>query len=257
MNCRACTSFTNCTRCLSSFTLLNGYCYPTNTTNTTTCNVPQCAKCLNSQVCETCEIPFYLWIAVSSSGPVSFCAEQCPVGMWTAGRTCHLCNTTCAMCENGANDCTRCVAGFFLFHRKCWKNCPRGFYEDSTYGNCSKCPQNCFDCLNSTYCKTCKQSKRLYKGQCYDTCPSGTYEDGSSCYDCSNTCKTCRSLSTCTECKPSYVLFEGQCKGSCPSTHYLMLGENGFRCEKCRYPCSTCKSESECTTCSDDYSFDT
>lgn len=49
-NCKTCTAMNNCTRCLSGYTLLYGYCYPTNNTNPT-CNILHCLKCLNPQLC--------------------------------------------------------------------------------------------------------------------------------------------------------------------------------------------------------------
>lgn len=127
--------------------------------------------------------------------------------MFSDGKNCKICNSTCTACTNGPNNCSQCATGFYLFERRCWKQCPIGFYQNDTLNQCISCPSDCFDCTNSTYCQTCQLWQKSYKGSCYYFCPDGTYEQDQVCIDCSSTCLKCDSLSTCLQCQPGYVMY--------------------------------------------------
>lgn len=203
-SCSACTGTTNCTQCLSNFTLSNGLCL----NQTSNCS-STCQSC-SGQNCMKCVQPYLLYVNRTTSS--SSCVSTCPQGYYSSIFTCELCNSSCAACANSPNNCSLCQSGLFLYGSSCIPVCPLGFYASSALQACQICPTNCLNCQAST-CYACRSGFFLSSGQCLAVCPSSSYGSVSTgiCYDCPTGCSTCTGDENCTVCLTGYLLFNGSC----------------------------------------------
>jgi len=165
--------------------------------------------------------------------------------------------------------CIRCIDGYYL----------------SSFPNmtCNKCPNNCLDCLNDSFCLKCNNLTFLYKDNscklisflfldtCQVTIPNSInecaickdsyYMLNKACYKCPSNCTKCNSIS-CTDCNNGYFLNDTLCSPidplcnsydlngckSCKENYYL---KNNM-CYNCTSNCKNCNNEN-CNLCNDDY----
>ncbi len=165
----------------------------------------------------------------------------------------------------------------------CVSSCPAGTYPDADTRVCRGCSSNCFSCLGSSFCYSCKAGYDLkngicissiakcsgnqvkYNGICLDICPIGTCAKNGYCerscsaqtyfynQGCYKTCPTAsRTDDACFDfCPNGYTLVNGVCKNNvqqCQSGQFFN-SQNSI-CEQCQYPCSECQlTPSYCTAC--------
>jgi len=199
--------------------------------------------------------------------PNSTCEAQCPAGFYkngseAVGRHCPRCFHTCNKCES-KDLCTECKNFTFLTpDGKCEYECPDGYYEHGTEaigGLCRACSADCRECLSSSVCLTCENSKFLdpSSSTCQSQCPDGYFEHagnravGRTCERCPAPCNKCESGSMCTECKDSaYLTPFATCEYTCPPGDYPNgVGEVGIVCESCSENCNSCDNAKVCTQC--------
>lgn len=132
MYCASCTSYSQCTICISPYHLVNGYC--------------------------TVDCPIGTFTPQVTVGGTVMCSP-CPT-------TCVACSSTdnCTSCPSGKYlsysptlNMTTCVS-----------NCPNTYFPD-TSGWCFKCPSTCVSCHNLTSCTSCLNGYSLSSGLCINT----------------------------------------------------------------------------------------
>ena len=99
--------------------------------------------------------------------------------------------------------------------------CNNSQYFNATSSKCISCPTGCLNCLNSTFCNSCKV---------------GFYPFNNSCILCTLPCSACSSHDLCT---------------TCISSNFF--NSTSLTCELCSNNCLTCNSSSYCTKCTYDH----
>jgi len=168
------------------------------------CSDENCLVCLlTAENCRKCNKETLLFI----KGDENACLDECPMGYFknTKKRICEKCQDNCKVCANG-DSCIACDERFYLFDKKCFKNCPEGYgiIEHS----CQKCTdENCAKCLDNdnTKCKKCLAGKFLLWDKCVD--PEQCYKHHkypdkaeNKCRRCEGKCKVCLDKKTCLDC---------------------------------------------------------
>lgn len=217
-----------------------------------------CHKCQTSTECLECKNDKYLT-------PTQDCADVCPLSYYgegdqAIGRTCEPCSKDCNRCDN-REFCTECKNSVYLTSvHQCESECGRGYFHDG-FGDigrtCQPCRGDCNECLSSTECLVCKNSKYLTPTQdCSDVCPLSYYGQGEliigrTCEPCSKDCNRCEGIELCTECKNSvYLTSAHQCERECGNGFFHDgFGEVGRTCQQCRGDCNECLSATECLEC--------
>ncbi|KAL4471739.1 hypothetical protein ABPG74_008632 [Tetrahymena malaccensis] len=190
---------------------------------------PQCAECLNNNICTSCldNIQYQL----ASNSCVLRCTESQYVQMtkqdqinWlnmqyslinSSNLTCNQCSSICKTCILQSNRCTSCQQGYFLYQNKCIKNCPSKYYQsigENQQPICQKCQYPCIECTSQNLCLSCQSGFSLwqngvcgydyqvvgqcsidqyqFQSMCFDQCPQGSLVIGRRCL-CQNRCKQC------------------------------------------------------------------
>ncbi|CAG9322898.1 unnamed protein product [Blepharisma stoltei] len=183
-----------------------------------------CSACpLSLNYCiSTCSASQY----VDGSGSCVDCSSSCGYPCSRSG-TCNLCYDdlcysctkydigTCIKCVDNATlssgQCS-CSVGFIRKENTCVDDCGDGYFLNLVENKCSKCPDYCKTCFNSSTCMICYSDYLKVDSQC--TCPDGSYIDQyGKCSQCRYPCKTCTSSSynclTCAEKSP--VLWSSSC----------------------------------------------
>lgn len=129
--------------------------------------VTGCASCSGTaQNCLTCSTGYYESPLSPSSGP-KICVSQCPPGYFgdDVTKKCQTCNNKCSNCVGSQEkDCLACVTGFVAISQTttCQSSAP------STC--CIKCTlENCKQCSEDNFCKTCADTFELEAGKCKTT----------------------------------------------------------------------------------------
>lgn len=217
----------------------------------------------SSNKCTDCFYGNYLMIkdAASSTGDCSadcpdplvkyntFCLSECPLTHYlnSESRLCISCanyNDLCHNCllVNSTFTCTKCYIGYYMFNDRCLYNCPSGYSDYNSTGNCLACHSSCSSCFNTTNtsCNSCKLGY-LLNNTCLTTCPSQYFImeaekactlkcpnnyyiiNNISCYRCHYSCQTCSLGSSSYQCDSCYAgnyLFNKQCGASCPVGYF-------------------------------------
>lgn len=97
------------------------------------CQVAKCSNCSSAVDCYSCFEPYLLQL------------------------------TTCV---------SACDAGFYLYNRICYLQCPLATYTLSFNYTCTPCLPPCLTCANATHCLTCQQGYFLEGTACLTACSS-------------------------------------------------------------------------------------
>ncbi|CAK68414.1 unnamed protein product (macronuclear) [Paramecium tetraurelia] len=88
------------------------------------------------------------------------CFGKCKAGYYQTSNSCEQCLHKCLTCQNGT-ECIQC-RGNNRDQIDC--SCPKGFYDDSFYDNCQKCP--CEECTSQSECLVCKNNLQVPNCSC-------------------------------------------------------------------------------------------
>jgi hypothetical protein len=260
MNCVACPLDSNtCIQCTVGWSLINGGCTRAN-------NCSEGQALVNGNCIRMCAFQQFF-----SNG---FCVSSCPAGTIT--------NSDSSGCIVSNMTTTPCRAGEVYAFGSCFSACPSSTYK---VGNvCVNCPNNCANCVNSTYCTdcitgyyfssgTCQLSTicptpQLSLGQgCVNSCPNGTYTTGTTCnrlcgdgllfYNsyCYTACSSplvSNGYACVVSCPSGQSVVNGVCtgqgSGSCSIGFYFNTAQN--TCQACQSPCASCIGLANiCTSC--------
>ncbi len=169
--CKVCSSTTVCTECLTGFSISNGVCECSVSTNPAN---KDCVDCHMS--CGTCNQLDYTK-CLSCPNLVDFTFTQatyscaCNAGKFDAGNKCVPCKTGCTACTS-LIACTACTANTNLAVSDGVCLCPAGqFYSTNT---CAACTAPCTSCIGSaTQCLGCPATMSVLNGKCF--CVAGFY----------------------------------------------------------------------------------
>jgi hypothetical protein len=162
--------------------------------------------------------------------------------------------------------------------------CSAGSFPNSQTRVCEACNSNCFSCMSSAFCTSCRSGFDLsngicitgklctngqykFNGICLTTCPVGTIASGGYCerrcdpntYFFDNKCyaqcpasQLYRTSVACVSACPAGYILEGTvCRLSvqtCPSGQFYNAQTGA--CAECAYPCTQCQfTQSYCTGC--------
>ena len=218
------------------------------------CPNPRCASCVNSTYCSSCKQPFH----------------------WNP-----TCEYDCVGCYNSCDRLEGCSGGCTDTKYYSTYNLDKKGYE------CIRCFNQCYSCINETYCTSCFRDifwgrKCLYSCNncdgtcdkdygCIDNCELGYYreqvDEGHECKPCSDHCKQCLDTSSCQACEDGYYVddiskFCISCSINCTDnicdssngtcTSRCLPGSTGYRCNKqCPTNCFECDQfdSSNCVSC--------
>ncbi|EWS76484.1 zinc finger lsd1 subclass family protein (macronuclear) [Tetrahymena thermophila SB210] len=273
----------NCTKCISSLYLQNGFCtlnctdgtYPDSNNICQPCSDfdANCIKC-NSKYCTQCQSGDIYLDVVSKK-----CINTCLDGYYknqdqfTGVKTCEIClNTLCKTCQADGS-CLSCYTSNleqYLNGNQCVQTCPK--YIDDINKLCvESCPSsNQVPDKTTQKCTICSQ--KIYNLECLANCPQGTVEDPLN----SNLCVQCKSIfsncdicdqNNCLKCLPNNFLNNGKCSSDCPLNTYknyqnnecvsscnqsgYFADQNSKSCLQCNTnTCSECvDTKDKCTKC--------
>ncbi|KAM3135880.1 hypothetical protein pb186bvf_012009 [Paramecium bursaria] len=147
------------------------------------------------------------------------CVATCYDGSFNQNGSCASCSQECSKCYGVLkNQCTQCVAGYYLQDTTCSLLCKPNYFYDSINRLCViNCPLTQFIVLSSNQCvQTCQSYN--YGQICVDLCPSHTYIQTKQCLDCDPTCEQCLGATNqnCQSCIQTYYLNQTICSQSCP-----------------------------------------
>jgi len=278
LDCKTCSSATNCSVCFTNLLIQNGNCvsecssgyYPSGN-NCLPCLESNCSSC-PSNLCETCNSGYALKdnnCYQVGSCPTGFYAGPDPMNSFIT--KCLACNNKCATCTwRESNNCSSCKFGFFLDGTTCYSTCPNGKYGDLTDSLCKICGQSeCSTCTSADICTSCAASFFLLNSRCVSECGEGYKENSTTgiCDSCNvNKCKDCDAdITKCTTCFDGYLLLgDNQCVQPCPTGFYLDENNDCVACDTtsgnpwCKPPCADGNypdfSKNECETCKDECS---
>ena len=202
-----------CTSCLNGYYKDGEECHQ--------CSSP-CATCFSSNTyngCYSCEKGYFMNQTFTFPTPYGGQCSECKKKL----DHCVECSTECIdddldsyeTCHNFK--CTKCEGGYFVT-------------EENGATICSPCPDNCFECSDSTTCIQCNQGYRLN-------------EESKECekIPCSANCQLC-DTSNCIQCDDGYY-------------KYWDNNAVGYRCEKCIIAVDHCRlcvstdADVDCTSC--------
>ena len=254
-----------------------GFGYNSNMSNCAECNKSNCLVCENDYLtCEVCEDTYYLNnlnVCTDCVGPCKNCSSEnecldcVPKADFNGTDNTCTCidhseysnDTDACECKEGYgyNDinktCDPCSDSNCL---ECFNNytecevCDFTYYFNDTLG-CSKCPEQCANCTNSTFCLDCVDAADYEEvsGTCTCTNNSEYKNTTDSCecipgygFDLNQTCQSC-DTDSCIECFDNYTVCE-----TCDYGYFL--NDSGV-CLKCRSPCGNCSSYDVCLDCVD------
>ena len=260
-SCRTCTSVPNLNTCLSckenmilsssdQCTCINGYAINNATGE---CQRVQCYDlCLgctgpNSIDCTDC-------VENANKNSSNLCA--CNQGFFNKNNTCTPCHGTCNKCiDEKSTSCTYCKNNANLQTVNGSKACvcSKGFFMDSSTGNCIKCHSSCSECTNNTMqCLACVGNTVKDPISLMCSCNKGFYLESSNgqCIACDLRCDSCYggSNSNCSSCKSPSFLDPVSSTCTCKLGEYINLGGT---CNKCHPTCRSCVNDgpSFCTDC--------
>ena len=184
--CNSCSSTpTTCTSCSSPYFLDStthqcvsnascpSYTYPNSTTSACAQCVSPCLQCTTSIYCQSCVHGFYF------QSLTTLCLDVCPLGWVGVVDICVRCASPCRYCEDGIDNCTACISGYFLnlYTHQCLLQCPNLVtISNPITMTCDACIQPCLICQNqTTSCLACVSGTFLIGSQCLINCPSGYY----------------------------------------------------------------------------------
>ena len=158
------------------------------------------------------------------------------------------CNDLCASCTGPLDtDCLSCKADSiykYLANKKCYTQCPDGYYgkylSGSQYYNCEKCFQTCATCdeggnVNNMKCKTCIENSIHYLNNCF-------IENDSE--DKSFIIPGTTSLSSCYERFDFFILANTyECITTPPSEGYYLDNSKTGLYSPCHTDCRTCRGK--------------
>ncbi|KAL4435263.1 hypothetical protein ABPG74_017355 [Tetrahymena malaccensis] len=293
--CSSCSgTSTNCTSCITSYNLVNGYCYPKCIANCAACSdITTCNQCFTGYFYQTSPAPVRCvqcpsnCISCTSSVICTDClygytlngSNQC-IALVPAPDTKYNCLTSQS---NPTTQCLTCSTGYFLNNQICQKCDPNCFSCQGQSDYCTSCPNKSY--LNTStnqcqfqcdpICLTC--SAGLDPTQCI-TCQVGYALIGqapNSCTPCLNNCKKCvivNSTQNCLSCVLNYQLSGTVCNPICDascltcsqpynssacqscSPGYYLNSQS--QCQPCTSPCSTCQTSStNCNSCITNYNL--
>jgi len=178
------------------------------------------------------------------------CKAKCDDGTFPDASTgkCGTCDDSCATCNGaGSTSCTGCKDDTLLdpTTKSCVKDCPTGYYADTTAHTCVLCNTTCYKCTSATECTECNGIYSLdsVTKKCTTTCTEGYYPDTitHTCKKCDDKCKTCNGEGDkkCTTCKVNtYLSHENTCVEDCGDGFYNETTKN--TCNKCDLTCLDC-----------------
>lgn len=283
--CTSCASASKCTTCNSGYRKYQDKCIPTCPITTKDSGKTCTDQCGSGREYNRTDSKCYFCNATTQRPYVykAKCYAECPSKTIPIDNVCYDCPNNCLDCTSKIS-CTRCESGYVLYDGFCYSstNCPQPIksgtkclgcpeltqkYVQATgvcatscssgtkeiNNICYSCPTNCYTCLNTSYCSTCKTGYFRYNGKCSSSCPTGQYASGTSCTLCAKQCTACTNRSYCTSCAAGYYLYLGQCLMKCPSGTY----PSDKTCMPCKSTCTECISETECTECKTNYFLNT
>ena len=249
-NCASCLTKDVCSQCKPGYVLYEDQCIlepcPSQYVNVNgVCKKcgPNCLTCspVDQSICTSCT-------AISYLHEDGHCGD-CGIGHLGQNGKCTPCvDSNCKKC-NPIDTCLVCLNNMVVFGKKCYEECPSGYYED---GNliCRECGDSkfCKECYPGApnKCKVCKPGYFLYDYKCIETCPEGTFANFNNvCQPCSSNCRRCINEETCSVCRDTYGLDSLNRCVNCQGAHQVLVGEE----------CKTCTDQS-CASCSpDDLSY--
>lgn len=267
-NCLLCTGINECTVCSSNYYLINGTCrtgcpsgyYIDTTSNRCLQCTSPCLVCTSRTSCSSCQSP-----ATLSNG---MCINaNCTSGYYDFSTlSCTSCTVNhCSYCTNSS--CSYCIAGYYSIYMNgvltyCQPACIASTFADNATMNCTSCFQNCFSCVNASWCSICSSGYYLLSvtgaiaNECVLMCPLGYYADNSNyqCSFCDSYCLTCINSTNCLICNSNYYKFVSNssitCVNNCPSMYYTPNIIDGTgECGRCGSNCYACIDRSTCTQC--------
>lgn len=136
-----------------------------------------------------------------------------------------------------------CPAPYLAFDltNQCILSCPPLYFQNITSNACSRCPNECLECIKFEECTSCATGYKLFSGVCNSSCSiesplvyANPFTDA------------CVIAMLC----PAGYFGNNVslvCTQTCPTKTY---GENSTKvCENCPQACATCTSPTSCQTC--------
>jgi hypothetical protein len=145
---------------------------------------------------------------------------------------------------NLTNECLQaCPAPYIAFDNtnQCILSCPSLYFQNMTSNACSRCPNQCLECIAYDECTSCVAGYKLFSGVCNSSCSISSPLVYSN--------PLADSCVIATLCPPSYYGDNVSlvCTQTCPSKTY---GDPTTKvCQNCPQSCATCTSPSNCQTC--------
>ncbi|KCV68138.1 TKL protein kinase, partial [Fonticula alba] len=237
-HCNACEPLGNmCSECQAGF-------FPSSTPGQVPACRPcdaSCEQCTGAGACTRCRSGL---VFLDPQAP-SLCGSTCAPGEYAGAGRCVTCDGSCALCDQGADRCLVCAAGFR------WAAGPPAA---GATGTCVPCDPGCASCRASG-CLVCEAGLVLGpNGQCITDCPAGSFSNGESCQPCDVSCRTCAGggADQCTGCGAGLELVEaapgvGTCVSGCLESEYRA----GADCLPCDAACATCNgpTDKDCWRC--------
>ena len=169
-------------------------------------------------------------------------------------KTCFQCEENYALVGNITNNETICLPQSDLYN---------GYYiNNSIY---YKCPQNCLECLNDTYCSLCKYNYYIYWNKknnivnCLleEELQIGYYEENGTYYDCIDYCDSCHNDKSCNQCQDNYSLVGNKINSylKCLYKDNLNYGYyiKNYIYYECINNCIICLNDKSCEKCENGY----
>jgi proprotein convertase subtilisin/kexin type 5 len=132
----------------------------------------KCATCSNNITCDSCKYPLVFY--------QNDCLIKCPDTFTQINYKCY--------------PQKPCLG--YIYQQNCYTQCPINTFI-STVNTCDDCPSSCPQCLNTTFCLSCKAGFYLSINPltntqvCISDCPSSTYINNIYCVPCPSPCEKC------------------------------------------------------------------
>ena len=209
-----------CVNCQSGFINVGGYCVANITQASYTCNVANCAYCVQNNICGQCATGYTVFlgtgnICIRNYSPIPNC--MVPLMAAVATPLCAVCSPGYALVDNLAcvsisNLVCNIVGCSYCITNNTCSACMNGYTLNSNNNSCTaSCSvPNCYQCLNNLNCQTCSYGYYLNNNNCVPVSQSQSFCNttfGSTCTACTNT--------ICTQCASGTVIntVNGNC---CP-----------------------------------------
>ena len=215
----------------------------------------KCQPC--AKECKICNGPSNGNCSVCQKGFLlngATCVPSCPDNMAQKEDKCVKCDEKCARCKD-AEECSKCVADYFLKDGKCVSDCKKGFYKSYNPNVCKKCDTGCAECETAKKCDVCEKGLFMKDGKCVKNCGEKFFANTvtNTCTPCSNGCIVCDNKKTCIKCDNGFNLNPDNkvCDPVCTSGMVLINGA----CQPCadKDKCDKCDplNVNKCTKCND------